>query len=172
MGIMSAIILFSITTSILLLLPLIAQPLRLGLAIMVSTILICLLTGMFLSSWYGFILFLIYVGGLLVIFAYVATLSPNTLFGGAGSLFFLAGAQTVLPLGIYYAYFPDTGFLTNPSYNLKEMGMLKRHGIELVSPIIISILISLALILLINLVVVVKICYYQQSALRPYKSRY
>ena len=104
-------------------------------------------------------------------FAYVATLSPNTLFGGAGSLFFLAGAQIILPLSIFYTSFIDTRFLTNPSFNLKEIGMLKSHGIELVSPIIISILISLALILLINLVVVVKICYYQQRALRPYKSR-
>ena len=167
---MTARLLISLRLSRVFLFPLINQPLRLGLAIMVSTILICLLTGMFLSSWYGFILFLIYVGGLLVIFAYVATLSPNTLFGGANSLLFFLGAQTVLPLAIYYTSFLDIAFLTNPSFNFKETSILKSHGIELVSPIIISILIRLAVILLINLIVVVKICYYQQRALRPYKS--
>ena len=168
---MTASLLMSLGLSRVFLFPLINQPLSLGLAIIISTILICILTGMFLSSWYGFILFLIYVGGLLVIFAYVATLSPNTLFGGAGSLLFLVSAQGILPLAIYYTSFLDTRFLTNPSYNFKEIGILKSHGIELVSPIIISVLISLALILLINLIVVVKICYYQQRALRPYKAR-
>lgn len=168
---MTASLLISLGLSRVFLFPLINQPLSLGLAIIASTIFICLLTGIFLSSWYGFILFLIYVGGLLVIFAYVATLSPNTLFGGAGSLFFLIRAQVILPVGIYYSFFLDTRFLTNPSYNFREIGILKRHGIELVSPIIISVLISLALILLINLIVVVKICYYQQRALRPYKSK-
>ena len=108
---------------------------------------------------------------LLVIFAYVATLSPNTLFGGAGALLFLLGAQGILPLAIYYTSFLDSRFLTNPAHNFKEISILKSHGIELVSPIIISVLVSLALILLINLIVVVKICFYQQSALRPYKSK-
>merc|ERR1711976_644423 len=150
---MTARLLISLRLSRVFLFPLINQPLRLGLAIMVSTILICLLTGMFLSSWYGFILFLIYVGGLLVIFAYVATLSPNTLFGGAGALLFLLGAQGILPLAIYYTSFLDSRFLTNPAHNFKDISILKSHGIELVSPIIISVLVSLALILLINLIV-------------------
>ena len=164
-------LLISFRLSRVFLFPLINQPLRLGLAIIVSTIFICLLTGIYLSSWYGFILFLIYVGGLLVMFAYVATLSPNTLFGGAGSLLFLLGTQRILPLAIFYSFFLDSRFLTNPACNFREMSILKSHGIELVSPIMISVLISLALILLINLIVVVKICFYQQRALRPYKSK-
>lgn len=151
--------------------PLIGQPLRLGLSIMVSTMFICMLSAIYISSWYGFILFLIYVGGLLVMFAYVATLSPNTLFGGAGSLLFFLLAQRFLPLIIFLTPFLDLGFLLSRQVAQERIPLLKRCGIELVSPEIISILISLALILLINLVVVVKICYYQQRALRPYERR-
>ena len=147
--------------------PLMAQPLSLGLAIIVSTIFICIIVAMFISSWYGFILFLIYVGGLLVIFAYVATLSPNILFGGAFPRILFIVFQLVLPASIYITSFIDFGFIA-VSFSQHVLPLLKSCGIELVSPNIISILVSLALILLVNLIVVVKICYYQQRALRPY----
>ena len=149
--------------------PLMAQPLSLGLSIIFSTILLCVLVGMFLSSWYGYILFLIYVGGLLVMFAYVAALSPNSLFGGMGPfLFLVAGQAAVLPI-VFRSSFSE---LSNVSLLLEEQRALKSikiSGIELVSPQMVSILVGLAIILLINLVVVVKICYYQHRTLRPFK---
>ena len=165
---MSAIILLSITISVLLLLPLMAQPLRLGLVIIVLTLIICCLRALLISSWYGYILFLIYVGGLLVIFAYVAALSPNVLFrGGYPVLLF----TIIIPLFsiIFYLYpFIDLNSL-NYSRGYTDYVNLKTYGVELVSPDIISVLIGLGLILLINLVVVVKICYYQHASLRPFK---
>ena len=164
-------LLISLGLSRVFLFPLMGQPLRLGLAIIISTLFICVITGMYLSSWYGFILFLIYVGGLLVMFAYVATLSPNTLFGRRRALIFLGRAQILLPLILFFTPFLDFNTLIYTGQAQNNLRLLKACGIELVSPIIISVLISLALILLINLVVVVKICYYQQSALRPYKTK-
>nr|YP_009059451.1 NADH dehydrogenase subunit 6 [Aliger gigas]AIN37247.1 NADH dehydrogenase subunit 6 [Aliger gigas]QWL25115.1 NADH dehydrogenase subunit 6 [Aliger gigas] len=165
---MSAIMLFSITTSLLFLLPLMAQPLSLGLIIMLMTLMMCCLSALLISSWYGYILFLIYVGGLLVMFAYVAALSPNVLFsGGYPVLLFLL--MVPLLFMIFYSYpFID---LSSLNYlNLQSnYSNLKTYGIELVSPEMISILIGLGLILLINLVVVVKICYYQHASLRPFK---
>nr|YP_010028480.1 NADH dehydrogenase subunit 6 [Laevistrombus canarium]QOS48842.1 NADH dehydrogenase subunit 6 [Laevistrombus canarium] len=165
---MSAIMLFSITISILFLLPLMAQPLSLGLVIMILTLMMCCLSALLISSWYGYILFLIYVGGLLVMFAYVATLSPNVLFSGSYPimLFFM-----MIPLFslIFYLYpFIDLNSLNYSSLYTNYMN-LKIYGTELVSPDMISVLIGLGLILLINLVVVVKICYYQHASLRPFK---
>nr|QFG38954.1 NADH dehydrogenase subunit 6 [Cominella virgata brookesi] len=164
---MSTLIIFSMTLSSLLMLPLMAQPLSLGLVVMISTLLMCFVSAITLSSWYGYILFLIYVGGLLVMFAYVAALSPNVLFGkGTPVLFF---SFLILPLTlILYTYFLVD--LSSISYlhiftNLK---FLKTYGIEMVSPHMISILIGLAIILLVNLIVVVKICYYQHASLRPF----
>nr|QTT61270.1 NADH dehydrogenase subunit 6 [Tritia elata] len=166
---MSALIVFSMTVSSLLLLPLMMQPLSLGLVIMISTLLMCFISAITLSSWYGYILFLIYVGGLLVMFAYVAALSPNVLFGkGTPMIFFLI---VILPISAVFYFLPLIDMSSISYLNIfSEMKFLKIYGIEMVAPQMISILIGLALILLINLIVVVKICYYQQASLRPFSS--
>nr|QTT61322.1 NADH dehydrogenase subunit 6 [Tritia mutabilis] len=166
---MSALIVFSITVSSFLLLPLMMQPLSLGLVVMTSTLLMCFISAITLSSWYGYILFLIYVGGLLVMFAYVAALSPNVLFGkGTPMIFF---AAMILPLSIVFYFLPLIDMSSIGYINIfSGMKFLKIYGIEMVAPQMISILIGLALILLINLIVVVKICYYQQASLRPFSS--
>uniref|UniRef100_A0AB39CC33 NADH-ubiquinone oxidoreductase chain 6 n=1 Tax=Dolomena robusta TaxID=3241546 RepID=A0AB39CC33_9CAEN len=165
---MSAIMLFSITISILFLLPLMAQPLSLGLVIMVLTLMMCCLSALLISSWYGYILFLIYVGGLLVMFAYVAALSPNVLFSGGYPLMLFILMIPLFSIIFYFYPFIDLNSL-NYSSLYADCTNLKTYGIELVSPDMISVLIGLGLILLINLVVVVKICYYQHASLRPFK---
>nr|QTT61257.1 NADH dehydrogenase subunit 6 [Tritia vaucheri] len=166
---MSALIVFSMTLSSLLLLPLMMQPLSLGLVIMISTLLMCFISAITLSSWYGYILFLIYVGGLLVMFAYVAALSPNVLFGKATPILFFTTA--IIPMSVIFYFFPLIDLSSISYLNLfTEMKFLKIYGIEMVAPQMISILIGLALILLINLIVVVKICYYQHASLRPFSS--
>nr|YP_009480389.1 NADH dehydrogenase subunit 6 [Nassarius fraterculus]YP_010360275.1 NADH dehydrogenase subunit 6 [Nassarius gregarius]ANH54165.1 NADH dehydrogenase subunit 6 [Nassarius fraterculus]UNQ32891.1 NADH dehydrogenase subunit 6 [Nassarius gregarius] len=163
---MSALIVFGMTLSSLLLLPLMMQPLSLGLIIMISTLLMCFISAMTLSSWYGYILFLIYVGGLLVMFAYVAALSPNVLFGkGTPMIFFLI---VLLPISIILYFLPLIDLSTISYFNLNELKLLKVYGIEMVAPEMISVLIGLAIILLVNLIVVVKICYYQHASLRPF----
>nr|ANS72692.1 NADH dehydrogenase subunit 6 [Neptunea arthritica] len=166
---MSALIIFSMTLSSFLMLPLMMQPLSLGLVIMISTLLMCFISAITLSSWYGYILFLIYVGGLLVMFAYVAALSPNVLFGkGTPLLFFFL---LIIPMSIMFYFYPLID-LSSFSYLhiFSELKFLKIYGIEMVSPQMISIFIGLAIILLINLIVVVKICYYQHASLRPFNN--
>nr|QBK82154.1 NADH dehydrogenase subunit 6 [Nassarius acuticostus] len=165
---MSALIVFSMTLSSLFLLPLMMQPLSLGLVIMISTLLMCFISAVTLSSWYGYILFLIYVGGLLVMFAYVAALSPNVLFGkGTPMMFFLI---MILPTSIILYFLPLIDLSSISYFNFNELKFLKMYGVEMVTPEMISILIGLAIILLVNLIVVVKICYYQHASLRPFSS--
>nr|YP_010939799.1 NADH dehydrogenase subunit 6 [Charonia tritonis]QJF73052.1 NADH dehydrogenase subunit 6 [Charonia tritonis]WLF86358.1 NADH dehydrogenase subunit 6 [Charonia tritonis] len=165
---MSALIMFTMAAASMLLLPLMAQPLSLGLVIMFSTLMMCSVSAMLLSSWYGYILFLIYVGGLLVMFAYVAALSPNVLFGSGTPLIFFA--FMLFMLGSIMFVYPLIDF-TSLEYlgSYSKLKFLKMYGTEMVSPQMISILIGLAIILLVNLVVVVKICYYQHASLRPFK---
>nr|QTF74786.1 NADH dehydrogenase subunit 6 [Aspa marginata] len=165
---MSALILFTMAGSSMLLLPLMAQPLSLGLVIMFATLMMCSISAMLLSSWYGYILFLIYVGGLLVMFAYVAALSPNVLFGSGSPLIFFV--FMLIFLGIIMFMYPLIDFSSlNYLSSYSSYKFLKMYGTEMVSPQMISILIGLGIILLINLVVVVKICYYQHASLRPFK---
>nr|YP_010713555.1 NADH dehydrogenase subunit 6 [Purpuradusta gracilis]WDA98687.1 NADH dehydrogenase subunit 6 [Purpuradusta gracilis] len=164
---MTALMMLVFSLASLLMLPLMTQPLSLGLVIMISTLLMCSLTGMMLSSWYGYILFLIYVGGLLVMFAYVAALSPNTLFGSGLPL--LGFLVLLVPLSVIFYFYPIKDFsMITTLNNYSEFMYLKSFGTELVSPNSVSILIGLGTILLLNLIVVVKICYYQHASLRPF----
>nr|ATZ69751.1 NADH dehydrogenase subunit 6 [Conus pseudonivifer] len=164
---MSSLLIITLAFSTLLILPMMSQPLSLGLVIMVSTLFMCMVSGMTTSAWYGYILFLIYVGGLLVMFAYVAALSPNVLFGGLTPLFSLIMFSPILFMFFYFYFFKDSSYLSFES-SFSKLMYLKMYGVELISPYMISILIGLGVILLINLIVVAKICYYQQASLRPF----
>nr|YP_010401659.1 NADH dehydrogenase subunit 6 [Singara diversalis]UQU69080.1 NADH dehydrogenase subunit 6 [Singara diversalis] len=57
------------------------NPLSMGLMILLQTILICLLSGMLIKTyWFSYILFLTFLGGLLVLFIYVSSIASNELF--------------------------------------------------------------------------------------------
>nr|YP_003204726.1 NADH dehydrogenase subunit 6 [Bivetiella cancellata]ACF04820.1 NADH dehydrogenase subunit 6 [Bivetiella cancellata] len=160
--------LLSITLCNVLLLPFMMQPLTLSLVIKILTLLMCMISGMLLSSWYGYILFLIYVGGLLVMFAYVAALCPNILFGSTIPLifgFFLF--WFLLELTCFYIHSLMLHWLLTMVI-MENLKCLKHLELKMVSPQMISILIGLGVILLINLVVVVKNCYYEAASLRPF----
>uniref|UniRef100_A0AAU7NI47 NADH-ubiquinone oxidoreductase chain 6 n=1 Tax=Solus parvifenestratus TaxID=1108703 RepID=A0AAU7NI47_9NEOP len=57
------------------------HPLSMGLMILIQTLLTCLLSGMMIKTyWFSYILFLTFLGGLLVLFIYVASVASNELF--------------------------------------------------------------------------------------------
>nr|YP_009368332.1 NADH dehydrogenase subunit 6 [Clostera anachoreta]APH08578.1 NADH dehydrogenase subunit 6 [Clostera anachoreta] len=57
------------------------NPLSMGLMILLQTMLICMLTGMIIKTyWFSYILFLTFLGGLLVLFIYVSSIASNELF--------------------------------------------------------------------------------------------
>nr|YP_010564803.1 NADH dehydrogenase subunit 6 [Volucella latifasciata]UZA61206.1 NADH dehydrogenase subunit 6 [Volucella latifasciata] len=57
------------------------HPLSMGLMLLIQTILICLMTGLMTKSfWFSYILFLIFVGGMLILFIYVTSLASNEMF--------------------------------------------------------------------------------------------
>nr|YP_010426683.1 NADH dehydrogenase subunit 6 [Mycalesis francisca]USN89445.1 NADH dehydrogenase subunit 6 [Mycalesis francisca] len=54
------------------------HPISMGLLILLQTLFICLLSGMLINSyWFSYILFLIFLGGLLVLFIYVSSIAAN-----------------------------------------------------------------------------------------------
>lgn len=168
---MRGLVFISLSISISLILPIIAQPLRLGLIIIISTLFLCFIRAIILSPWYGYILFLIYVGGLLVIFAYVSALSPNTLFSRFTPILYLFFIISVWILIFIYQPIIDSNILLFLN-NYVESKNIKILGSEIVSPHIISVLLGLGLILLVNLIAVVKICYYQYATIRPFNENY
>nr|YP_010326957.1 NADH dehydrogenase subunit 6 [Chorodna fulgurita]UNP54205.1 NADH dehydrogenase subunit 6 [Chorodna fulgurita] len=57
------------------------HPLSIGLMILMQTLLMCLLSGMMIKTyWFSYILFLTFLGGLLVLFIYVSSIASNELF--------------------------------------------------------------------------------------------
>nr|YP_002327412.1 NADH dehydrogenase subunit 6 [Drosophila littoralis]ACJ43983.1 NADH dehydrogenase subunit 6 [Drosophila littoralis] len=57
------------------------HPLAMGLTLLIQTILISLITGLMTKTfWFSYILFLIFLGGMLVLFIYVTSLTSNEMF--------------------------------------------------------------------------------------------
>nr|QRV62520.1 NADH dehydrogenase subunit 6 [Hydroporus puberulus] len=57
------------------------HPMSMGLILMIQTILIILITGMYsYSFWFSYILFLIMIGGMLILFMYMTSLASNEKF--------------------------------------------------------------------------------------------
>nr|YP_010350433.1 NADH dehydrogenase subunit 6 [Chagasia sp. 1 SJ-2020]UOK09914.1 NADH dehydrogenase subunit 6 [Chagasia sp. 1 SJ-2020] len=57
------------------------HPLAMGLMLLIQTFLTCLLTGIYVKTfWFSYMLFLIFLGGMLILFIYVTSLSSNEMF--------------------------------------------------------------------------------------------
>nr|YP_010882164.1 NADH dehydrogenase subunit 6 [Marmessoidea bispina]WID87078.1 NADH dehydrogenase subunit 6 [Marmessoidea bispina] len=57
------------------------HPLSMGLTIILQTTIISMITGMTSKSfWFSYILFLMYIGGMMVLFIYMTSLIPNMMF--------------------------------------------------------------------------------------------
>nr|YP_010895298.1 NADH dehydrogenase subunit 6 [Toxomerus saphiridiceps]WJW73889.1 NADH dehydrogenase subunit 6 [Toxomerus saphiridiceps] len=57
------------------------HPLSMGIMLLIQTMMICCITGLMTKSfWFSYILFLIFVGGMLVLFIYVTSLASNEMF--------------------------------------------------------------------------------------------
>nr|QBC73205.1 NADH dehydrogenase subunit 6 [Perotrochus caledonicus] len=165
---MTGIIVFSLSSAIVFLMPMMMQPLSLGFCVMLMSLLSCILIAFCVSSWFGYVLFLIYVGGLLVMFAYVSALAPNSFFSGFKSLVSFIVVVGVLMLVSVMTYFKTSDFSVWGDFFCQSKGHVI-VGAFLINPSSVSLMIALGIILLINLLAVVKVCYYQQGALRAHE---
>nr|YP_009373400.1 NADH dehydrogenase subunit 6 [Periplaneta australasiae]AQD17620.1 NADH dehydrogenase subunit 6 [Periplaneta australasiae] len=57
------------------------HPLAMGLMLLIQTMIMCMVSGMLSQSfWFAYVLFLIFLGGMLVLFIYVTSLASNEMF--------------------------------------------------------------------------------------------
>nr|YP_010354163.1 NADH dehydrogenase subunit 6 [Penicillifera lactea]UOG84828.1 NADH dehydrogenase subunit 6 [Penicillifera lactea] len=57
------------------------HPLSMGMMILIQTLITSLITGMMIKTyWFSYILFLVFLGGLLVLFIYVSSIASNEMF--------------------------------------------------------------------------------------------
>nr|QTZ18991.1 NADH dehydrogenase subunit 6 [Epicypta sp. WQY004] len=87
-----------------------SHPLSMGLMLLFQTFLISLLIGLISNTfWFAYILFLVFLGGMLVMFIYVTSLSYNEMFSLPKSIYYIMFLVILIP--IYY--FIDLNYINN-----------------------------------------------------------
>nr|AIW64948.1 NADH dehydrogenase subunit 6 [Cyana sp. MT-2014] len=97
------------------------NPLSMGLMILLQTLLICLISGMLISTyWFSYILFLTFMGGLLVLFIYVSSIASNELFKSSFNLKLMIMFMMMFLIMFQLMYFNNLywlNFSTNSDMN-------------------------------------------------------
>nr|AQP29638.1 NADH dehydrogenase subunit 6 [Tumulitermes sp. AUS5] len=76
------------------------HPMAMGLMLLTQTIMVCLISGtMYSSFWFSYILFMIMIGGMLVLFMYMTSLASNEMFSPSNKM--LVASMMILPILIY-----------------------------------------------------------------------
>nr|URX54107.1 NADH dehydrogenase subunit 6 [Neotermes sp. 4 AB-2022a] len=71
-----------------------SHPLAMGMMLLLQTMMMCLISGlMHQSFWFQYILFMVFVGGMLVLFIYVASLASNEMFSLSTKMMLMATAM-------------------------------------------------------------------------------
>jgi len=121
---------------------------------------LCNLIGLFICSWIGLIIFLVYIGGLIVIFAYFLAICPNQ------QIVFKWKRHGIVTFFLLRRLLTYRGKLTIPSWRQEGMSStILYSGKEF------SLLVLLALTLFITLVAVVKVVELKRGPLRPFVVR-
>nr|AII02512.1 NADH dehydrogenase subunit 6 [Alucita montana] len=81
------------------------HPLSMGLLILTQTFFICMISGMLISTyWFSYILFLTFMGGLLVLFIYVSSIASNEMFKSSMKLKFIIMISPIVMLIMYMIF--------------------------------------------------------------------
>nr|WMY24178.1 NADH dehydrogenase subunit 6 [Nasutitermes sp.]WMY24193.1 NADH dehydrogenase subunit 6 [Nasutitermes sp.] len=76
------------------------HPMAMGLMLLMQTIMVCLISGtMYSSFWFSYILFMIMIGGMLVLFMYMTSLASNEMFSPSNKM--LMTSSIMLPILMY-----------------------------------------------------------------------
>nr|QUV75324.1 NADH dehydrogenase subunit 6 [Nebria ingens riversi] len=78
------------------------HPMSMGLILLIQTILITLISGMFsYSYWFSYILFLVMIGGMLILFIYMTSLASNEMFNFSSKMLYLMMMMIFFMMIIY-----------------------------------------------------------------------
>nr|YP_006503867.1 NADH dehydrogenase subunit 6 [Elodia flavipalpis]AFA46597.1 NADH dehydrogenase subunit 6 [Elodia flavipalpis] len=79
------------------------HPLAMGLTLLIQTVLISLMSGLISKTfWFSYILFLVFLGGMLVLFIYVTSLASNEMFSLSIKLMLMSTLIMILFLFILF----------------------------------------------------------------------
>nr|AQP27768.1 NADH dehydrogenase subunit 6 [Microcerotermes sp. B TB-2017] len=76
------------------------HPLAMGMMLLIQTTMVCLISGtMYNSFWFSYILFMIMIGGMLVLFMYMTSLASNEMFSPSNKM--LTATLMIMPALLY-----------------------------------------------------------------------
>nr|YP_010703300.1 NADH dehydrogenase subunit 6 [Heterocarpus sibogae]WCO11503.1 NADH dehydrogenase subunit 6 [Heterocarpus sibogae] len=138
------------------------HPLAMGLTLLTQTVLICLASGLLSKHmWFSYILFLIFLGAMLVLFIYVASLASNEPFAlSVPTSVLLGGALTSLPtFMIMDPFLPSLKQTVESSFlTTAQLFYSTQHNLSMIyNPSSMNLTLFVILYLLLTLIVVVKI---------------
>nr|AMN09052.1 NADH dehydrogenase subunit 6 [Rhipidia chenwenyoungi] len=93
------------------------HPLAIGLTLITQTFFTCLMTG-FMSKtfWFSYMLFIIFIGGMLVLFIYVTSLASNEMFTFSMKLLFLN--SFIFFISLFCVFFIDSMLFSSIFMNI------------------------------------------------------
>nr|YP_010046579.1 NADH dehydrogenase subunit 6 [Culex australicus]QPJ78458.1 NADH dehydrogenase subunit 6 [Culex australicus] len=104
------------------------HPLAMGLMLLIQTFLTCLMTGIYAKTfWFSYVLFLIFMGGMLVLFIYVTSLSSNEMFSMSFKLTFIS--IMMISLFIMISYFFDNSMMENFIKNNDSIQLFNQNNL-------------------------------------------
>lgn len=135
----------------------VSSPVQITLIIIFIALLTAAIFTRIISSWYAFLLFLIYVGGILVIFAYFTATSPNQQISNSKKIISIIFIRTIISL-----------ILINYINYFQSIESRKYQIIALFSSNNAFLLIGITIILLITIIIVVKLASRSKGPLRSF----
>nr|UQJ73587.1 NADH dehydrogenase subunit 6 [Diamesa sp. 7XL] len=151
------------------------HPMAMGLMLLVQTALICLVTGNYSKTyWFSYVLFLIFLGGMLVLFIYVTSLASNEMFSFSMKIFIMS--MTILFISLIMMLVMDNSMIANFLSNNEVYSMMDMKSFINENTVSLNKLYNfptnMLTILLINylfltLIAVVKITNIYEGPLRP-----
>jgi len=135
----------------------IINPLSIGITILFIALTVAILFSYAISSWIAFLIFLIYIRGILIIFSYFVSLTPNQTINIISIILIILSTYIFLLL---------LSFITNIKSQSNLLYTVQSNIFYLKSNT--SILIILATILLITIIIVVKLTINTKGPIRPF----
>jgi len=133
------------------------NPLSIGLTILIISIVLTITFALTLSSWLAFLIFLIYIRGILVLFSYFVAITPNQTLPSIYTLIILR--SSILPIyTLLYSNILNFPIILTSNTTLNII-YLQHNTTNLT---------ILATILLITIIIVVKITLKFKAPLRPF----
>nr|URX53379.1 NADH dehydrogenase subunit 6 [Glyptotermes sp. 12 AB-2022a] len=146
------------------------HPLAMGMVLLMQTMMTCLISGlMHQSYWFQYILFMVFVGGMLVLFIYVTSLASNEMFSLSTKMM-TAAAVITIPAMILM----NKGWIMLNSKEITSHDMMMMNEITTMTSKLYNqpngmMTIMMVLYLFLTLIVVVKIINISKGPLRQTK---